>query len=322
MPRSAVDGAKAGKRCPNCSYEARPQDVYCENCGTRLEERYEIANKAGEARSLERENLELRRKLWKLRRAPSRVSGLSLSSLGFASLAASVLYESSILAFIGLGLSFWGALLLFARPSHYVRSEVLESGIRAHYLSLQRLLDHLGYEGRPVYVPPRRLEDVKGGSVFIAAEGVKNEEGAFPPDFSTRDFITPNPHGVNVVPPGLGIANLLEEEMGRNFSSMDLGYLAQNLPAALVEGFEFAEGVEIEEAGGSVAVKIRNSIFEFFYREGMDKRLGGIGCPLVSSIALALARATGQPVVVSDAKLDPESGTVSALYEFLGGASP
>jgi hypothetical protein len=321
MSRATGDGAKLGKRCPNCLSEVRPQDIYCEVCGNRLEGQNELVILANMVQSLEKENRELRRKLWKLKRRPSRASGFGLSFAGFAALASSILYESNILAFIGLGLTFWGILLLYARPAHYVRGQILESEIRTHYLSLRRLLDHLGYEGQPVYLPPRRLEEMKGGSIFIGAERGKEMDDAPISDLSEMELFTLRPRGVQVVPPGLSLANLLEEEMGRNFSGMDLGYIFQNLPAVIIEGFELADGVEIEEDGDGVRVKIMNSIFEFLYREGMDDRLEGIGCPLVSSIALALTRSTGKPVTVSETKLDSESGTINVLYKMTGGST-
>jgi len=318
MSRATGDGAKLRKRCPNCLSEVRPQDLYCEVCGKRLEGQNELVTLANMVQSLEKENRELRSKLWKLRRRPSRGYGFVLSFAGFTALATSILYESNILAFIGLGLTFWGILLLYARPAHYVRDKILESEIRTHYLSLRRLLDHLGYEGQPVYLPPRRLEEMKGGSIFIGAEMGNEVDDAPISDLSEPELFTLRPRGVQVVPPGLSLANLLEEEMGRNFSSMDLGYVFQNLPAIIIEGFELADGVELEEDGDGVRVKIRNSIFEFLYREGMDEKLERIGCPLVSSIALALTRSTGQPVMVSETKLDSESGTINVLYKITG----
>ena len=42
-------------------------------------------------------------------------------------LTASAFYASSILAFIGLGLTFWGALLLYITPTKYVKLELLNA---------------------------------------------------------------------------------------------------------------------------------------------------------------------------------------------------
>jgi amino acid permease len=45
----------------------------------------------------------------------------TLIILGALSLAISITYESQTLAFIGLGLLFWGAILLFIQPEKYIK---------------------------------------------------------------------------------------------------------------------------------------------------------------------------------------------------------
>ena len=45
--------------------------------------------------------------------------------LGIVALLASVIYASSILAFIGLGLVFWGAILLYVEPEEHIKKVIL-----------------------------------------------------------------------------------------------------------------------------------------------------------------------------------------------------
>ena len=308
-----------GVRCPNCSSPVKVQDAYCEKCGYKLGEGVPL--KVPERiRSLEEENQDLRRKLRKATRRPSRIVGFGLLGLGITSLSLSILYESSILAFIGLGLPFWGALLLFARTTLDVKGQLLESTARPYYDAIKGLLDHLEYEGAPVYLPPKQLKALKGGTVFMAAE--KDEAidyDRLSDELQIGQLFTPNPSGIFLTAPGVGLANLLEEEMGKDFTKVSLEDLQRDLPPAIIEGYELAEGVELEIEREAVVVKVTNSFYGAF-NEGTDERLKRIGCPLVSAIALALTRATGQPIFVEDVRSEPGGNTMTVRYRILRGA--
>ena len=275
----------------------------------------------GAAQSLMAENQELRRKLWKARRRPSRMVGTALSAMGFAALLLAVFYESSILAFIGLGLTFWGVLLLFVRPTNYVKGQLLDSATETSYASLDRLLEHLGYEGEPVYLPPKELKALKSGIMYITVQRGENiPKDPLPEDVSGEQLFTTSPPGIYLVAPGLGLANLMEEEMGQDFSKSNIDYLQRNLPSVIIEGLELAEGMEFEVEGGTVMVKIVNSLYEKFYGS-LNERLKRFGCPLISAIALALTRAAGKPVIVEHIGSEPENKTRYARYVILGGTN-
>jgi hypothetical protein len=312
--------ASADARCPNCSSPIRPRDVYCEICGIKLGEHVPPEVSVGALRSLEGENLELRRRLRKATRRPSRMAGILLSALGLASLSLAIFYESNILAFIGLGLAFWGAILLFVRTTHYVKGQLLESTARPYYTAIERLLDHLEYDGTPTYLPPKQLKALKGGTIFISAEkGEEIDYQRLSNELQVDRLFSPNPLGVLMVAPGVGLANLLEEEVGKDFTRASLKDLQRDLPPAIIEGFELAEGVETEVEGDVISVKITKSLYRTFYEEA-DERLKRIGCPLVSAIALALTRSTDKPIFVQDVQSEPEGSTMTIHYLVLGGA--
>ena len=307
-------------RCPNCSSSVKAHDAYCENCGLKLVGVAAPEDQEGMMiRSLEEENQDLRGRLRRATRRPSRIVGFGLTGLGLTSLSLSIFFESSILAFIGLGLTFWGALLLFVRTTLYVKGQLLESTARPYYASIERLLDHLGYEGVPVYLPPKQLKALKGGTIFMAAE---KDEGIdydrLSDELQIGQLFTPDPSGIFLTAPGVGLANLLEEEMGKDFTKMSLEDLQRDLPPAIVEGFELAEGVEVEVEGEAVTVKVTNSLFEAF-NEKADERLKRIGCPLVSAMALALTRATGKPIIVEDVRSETGGGAMRVRYLMLRG---
>jgi len=57
---------------------------------------------------------------------PTRLVSLFLLALGLITLAFSIIYTSSILAFIGLGLTFWCALTLYITTEKYVKQTLLD----------------------------------------------------------------------------------------------------------------------------------------------------------------------------------------------------
>jgi hypothetical protein len=79
--------------------------------------------------------------------------------LGTASLAASIGYNSSILAFIGLGLAFWGAVLLYIRPEEYTKKTLLEAALSSSLVTLDQMIKELGYTGDATYLPPKYFTD-------------------------------------------------------------------------------------------------------------------------------------------------------------------
>ncbi|MEM1557863.1 MAG: hypothetical protein QXG12_04660 [Thermoproteota archaeon] len=266
---------------------------------------------------LEEENEKLRLELWRLKRKPSRVVGYVLLLLGAISLILSTSFSSLTFAFIGLGLTFWGALLLYIRPVRYVRQVLLDSTVISTLTAIDRVLTELKYEGKAVYLPPRYLREVRGGTLFIPFEGAT----VVPPveEVSEERVFLRNPNGICLTPPGLGLVNMYEEELGVVFARVDLNYLVNNLPRLFVEGLEAAEDLEFDVENGVVRVKLAGSVYVNLCREAVNlsKVCSSIGCPLCSSIACALARASGKPVVIEKCVLSEDGRTIEACYRIL-----
>lgn len=266
---------------------------------------------------LEEENEKLRLELWRLKRKPSRVVGYMLLLLGALSLILSTSFSSLTFAFIGLGLTFWGALLLYIRPVRYVKQILLDSTVISTLTAIDRVLTELKYEGKAVYLPPRYLREVRGGTVFIPFEGAN----VVPPveEVSEERVFLRNPNGICLTPPGLGLVNMYEEELGVVFARVDLNYLVNNLPRLFVEGLEAAENLEFDVENGVVRVKLAGSVYVSLCREAVNlsKVCRSIGCPLCSSIACALARASGKPVVIEKCVFSEDGRTIEACYRIL-----
>jgi len=122
-----------------------------------------------------------------------------------------------------------------------------------------------------------------------------------------------------LVPSGVALANLFERELGTSFVKVDLEYLMRNLPRVFVEALEIAEDFELSVEGGRVHVQIDGSIYKALCSEvrGLSRVCEVFGCPLCSSIACALARTSGKPVVMDGNEFSQDGKTLDVYYRVL-----
>jgi hypothetical protein len=242
-----------------------------------------------------------------------------LFSFGLISLAFSINYNSSILAFIGLSLVFWGALLFYIRPDRYVKETLLNKATLPLLTSLDQAIIELGYKGKGVYLPPKYLKDFESSKVYIAAK--EDAELPSPEQIQKEEnkLILKNPEGILITPPGAELMKLFEEKLGTNFIKVDLRYIEQNLPRLLIEDLEIAQNVEIETEDNIVHVKIENSIYENMCNEVKKLRSihSSVGCTICSAIACALAKATGKPIIIEKDQKTDDDQTFNIDYRIL-----
>jgi len=257
--------------------------------------------------------------------------------IGLFSITASILYSSTILAFIGLGLTFWGALLFYIKPKHYIQSALLPSTTLPILTTINQIIKELNLKGKAVYLPPRSLDEIRSGKAFIPSK----KETDIPPseELTGEKIFHENPDGILLTPPGVSLANLFEDTLGTSFTKVDLNYLQNNMPKLLIEDLEIAEDVEIEvktsevkkKLTGSISliqtkndgvyVKIIGSIYSDLCKKAreLSSLCETIGCPLCSSIAVALSRITGKPVTIEEAKPSQDGETIEVQYRILEG---
>jgi hypothetical protein len=267
-------------------------------------------------------------------RSSSLVSG-ALLSIGAASLVLSVMYTSVILAFIGLGLAFWGALLLYIRPEEYTRKAVLDAVLLPPVETLNRILDELDYNGKAVYLPPEYLANPDESLAYIS----KHEDGGIPApklvlEHGDQLFLD-NPKAILATPHGAELTKLFEKRLGTSFTKKTLKYVKEELPRLLVEDLQILEGLQILEdstssvietgtkKGGTpteetpsiptssgrnkrIQARITNSIFKDLCQE--------ISSPISSAIACALAKVTGRPITIEEIQFSDDGETVQAIY--------
>jgi len=262
---------------------------------------------------------DLKRKVWSYRRMPTRLAGYAITFAGATFLAGSIVLSASVMAVIGLALTFWGVFFFFLTPTSLVKADILDSASYSLVENVRRLVSEFGLKGKGVFLPPRYLEDLSGGLVFIPAK-----DEIYVPTIGevgkARDrLLLKNPSGVCLVPSGVALANLFERELGTRFAKVDLEYLIRNLPKVFVEALEIAEDFDMGAEGGSVHVRIRGSVYKDLCDEfrGLSRVCGSFGCPLCSSIACALARASGRPVVMDGNEFSQDGNVMDVYYRVL-----
>ena len=274
--------------------------------------------------NLQKENEILKRDILKSKRTPSGKIGFILLAIGALTLVGSVVNTSTVLAFIGLGLTFWGALFLFARPIKFVRGSLLDSTAISSYTTIDRIIQDLNYKGKPIYIPPypkgaylpEYLKGLKEMIVFIPAEDVV----AMPTieEMAKKQFLLKNPKGICIAPPGYGLVSLFERELKTEFTQINLDELYDALPTIIVNNLELAKEFEINSEKDLIHIKIIDSVYKDLYsREQGFKSIHSVGCPLTSAIACALAKTTGKLVAIVKDMISPDSKTIEVWYQTL-----
>jgi len=267
---------------------------------------------------LEDKTKALRLELWKSRGTPTEIIGLCFIPYGAIAFMLSVLFNSLILTYIGLGLTLWGALLILIRQTKYVKNKLLDSTAISSLTTISQIIEALDYKGKGIYLPPRHLGGFKGGKVFVPYD----RDIIIPPveEVAQEKLFLGNPKGICFTPTGLSLANLYEDELGTDFATVNIEYLQSNLPKLFIKGLEIAEDVEMNTDNNTVHVKILNSTYKDFCKEArkLSNVCSSLGCALCSSIACALTRATGKPVIIENTQISEDGRIIEVKYRTLG----
>jgi hypothetical protein len=246
------------------------------------------------------------------------ILGLGFLLSGIILIGLSVLYESTLLLLVSLAVTFWGSLLLYVKPTKYVKSILLDSTALSSLEALDQLISGLKYKGKGIYLPPKSLEEIKGGRVFIpknetiTIQLIENEKA--------QQVLLGNPDGIYLIPPGVELANLFEKELGKNFGEVSPKYLAENLPKVFIEDLEIAKNCEISIKKDQISAKISGIAYDFLCERLCEKSAicSTVGCPFCSAIACALTRSTGKQVVIEETSFSKEAKVVQVKYKILG----
>lgn len=245
----------------------------------------------------------------------NRAIALMMLILGLASLLGSAFYASYVAGFIGLGLAFWGALLLYLVPSKRVRLDLLTATGVSSFANIERILTSTSITEKGVYLPPKLLKDYQSSLVFVPSNAKrilpKREE------VTMETLHSKKPEGIYLTPPGLALSRLFEKELNASFTETSLTHLQNELPK-LFEKLDISKDTNIIANGKSVTVTIAKHTFTDLCREtsNLKRAHETVGCPLSSALACALAKATGKPVIIHNEETAPDQ-TTTIQYNIL-----
>jgi len=257
--------------------------------------------------------------------------------LGAISLAASVRYGSSTLAFIGLGLVFWGAVLLYIRPGECTKKVLLEAALSPSLTTVNQLIQELGYTGEATYLPPKFFTNPETTMICVS----EYRHAILPTPEQVQPYegqpLARAPQGLLLTPSGVQLSRLLEKSFGKSFLQTDLENLRRNLPRIFIEDLEIVQNLEIRAQNDmaeekeyekvfvnqvkstTISVMITKPISRILFAEADDSRqsVGVVLGPLCSAIAIAFAKATGKPVRITAVKSSEDGNTVEATYDIV-----
>jgi hypothetical protein len=269
---------------------------------------------------------------------PIGITVLALLLLGAVSLTVSIGYDSSILAFIGLGLIFWGAILLYIKPEQNVSKTLLEATLSPSLTTLNQMIQDLGYKGDTTYLPPKYFANPDTTKIYIS----KYKNTSLPTPELIQPYenqpVTRTTQGLLITPPGIQLSKLMEKSLGTTFIKTDLKDLEQKLPKIVIEDLEIAENIEIQEENNPtngkedpavsstetknilINTKITKPIYKDVFKDDDSSQIAGtIGSPVCSAIAVALTRATGKPVRITNTSNSEDDNTVEVTYMIIEG---
>jgi len=262
---------------------------------------------------LQTEQLLTETQLLRKQRRNTTLVGCLLLGIGLAALLAAIVFASTILTFIGLGLTLWGSLMFFVQPKNYVRSDLMNATAISSLKTIDKMMMGMGYREKGVYI---QAHDSDKAVVFVPSEpfSMIPQLSGFEQD---RTFLS-DPAGLLVPPPGLALAGLIEKKLGFKLRNCGLETLVEALPKVLVEDLEIVKDVEIEVKEDSVHFKLYDSIYADFCAEVRDtSRRCGLGCPMCSALASILAIATGKPVLYEEDRVSEDTRLTESVYQLI-----
>ena len=240
--------------------------------------------------------------------------GFFLLGVGMVVAVAAIVFASTISAFIGLGLTFWGVLTFFVQPKKYVKSDLMNATAISSLRTVDMMIKGMGYGEKGVYI---QAGDSGKVVVFVPSEPFSMIPEAS--DIKDQTFLT-DPKGILVPPPGQALATLIENKLGFKLKNCGIEALVEALPKVLVEDLEIVRDIEIEVTMDTVRFKLHDSIYSDFCSEVREtSRRCGLGCPMCSALASILTLATGKPVVYDEDKMSEHDGITESDYQIVSG---
>jgi hypothetical protein len=133
---------------------------------------------------------------------------------------ASFLFNSSIAALIGLGLTFWGALLLYIRPEVSTRKTLLEAAISPSLTTLSQIIQELGYKGDVTYLPPKYFANPETTKICVSQHKYASLPTPEQIQLYENQLLAVDLQVMILIPSGIELSRLLEKALEKRAASV------------------------------------------------------------------------------------------------------
>jgi hypothetical protein len=251
------------------------------------------------------------------------IIGALFLATGITALLLSIYTSSQIIALIGLGMTFWGALFILISPVRYVEGSLLNSTAISIYLTLDRIIGDFKYSGKAYYIPPYSQEEnlpenFKGLRETVAFVSRKKEKPLLPvEELAQSKFMLSKKKGILVAPPGLGLLIETEKRMPQA-TKMGISDLCEIIPKIMLENFAIARDITMSAEADKVNLTLRYSLYNNLYSHKSNlKSIRILGCPIASAIACAIAKTTGKIVTIENTKVSAQDQRTETEYKLI-----
>jgi len=245
---------------------------------------------------LEKETELLKRQIRRYK--TTKAAGFVLIFSGIFCLILVIFYPSNILVLASLGPLFLGGILLYVRPTKYVRYELLRESNMFICALMDKIIKNLGYESKGIYLPPKTLKGLMVSLVFMP----KKNKIIIPPVQTSgeSDLFSKNPEGIYLPSPGSNLFNLFREWVGKDPSGLTLSEVGDKLTAFLIENLELVKNAHVEFKDDRFLVRFIDPVYMELCEEirGTFQTCSQVGCPFCSFVACLLTQVTGHPVLI------------------------
>jgi hypothetical protein len=216
----------------------------------------------------------------------------------------SALYLSSYLAILGVAFVFFGAILLYIKPTTHVPLIIMNEAVISATTNIERRLAEAGFAEKGRYLPPSLLNNINSCIVFIPQ--YPGQSYPKPEETKTENFRPARSNLMLLTPPGLGLSNLFEKKLGTSFLAADLDFVRKKLPDILVEDLELAQNVEMIFQTDAVTLEVKGNVLRDICEETrkLPRTHSQVGCLLSSAFACVLAKASGKVVTIEKDEVD------------------
>jgi len=244
---------------------------------------------------------------------------------GTTFLALSIVYDSSILAFVGLGTLFWGLILTYIGNKEYVRKILLETSTSSQLAIINEVIQETDYAGNAIFFPPTYFNIPETYKAYI-----QKDKNSRLPTLRTiyredpRYFVKfiEKPPAMLITPPGAELVMLFEKKLKTKFSMMNLNDVEVSLPKLLVEDFEMVHYFEMNVEKEAIHVKIEESEYGNPKTDEQKTIYFSFLSPLTGAIACVLSTVLNKPVMVTEQKTIPHDEALIIKYRIIEEKEP